>query len=338
MWRVTVSSPTGRGAEPQRLAALGENNARPAISRDGRRLAFAHFFLRSSIWRVAARTDPIREGTKHSTPVTDAKLLVASTRNDDSPQFSPDGKRIAFVSTRSGHFEIWVCDADGSNAVQLTSFNGVGVTTPRWSPDGTRIAFDSDEAGSIDIWVVGANGGKPQRMTTNPANDGDPSWSHDGHWIYFDSERTGRVQMFKIPSSGGEAVQLTKDGGVAPLESADGKFLFFASPDPESKAGGASRLWQVPVNGGEASKVIEDLRSYIDLAVVDGGAYFIPKRSAGSGSSIQFLSFATNHISTIATLEKPLGMGLAVSPDGKWILYSQVEESGSELMLVENFH
>lgn len=143
--------------------------------------------------------------------------------------------------------------------------------------------------------------------------------------------------MFKIPSSGGEAVQVTNDGGVAPLESPDG-FFFFASPDPESKAGGATSLWKAPINGGEASKVVEDLRSYIDLALVDGGVYFIPKRSAGSGSSIQFLSFATNHISTIATFENPLGTGLAVSPDGKWILYSQVEESGSALMLVENFH
>src|SRR6266480_5707461 len=78
----------------------------------------------------------------------------------DEAQFSPDGRRIAFVSLRSGNPEIWVCNSDGSNAVQLTSFGGPFVTTPRWSPDGERIAFDSNAAGEFDIHVVGANGGK----------------------------------------------------------------------------------------------------------------------------------------------------------------------------------
>jgi eukaryotic-like serine/threonine-protein kinase len=338
LWRVSAQSPPGRKAEPQRLAIPGENNTRPAISRDGHRLAFGRGFSRSSIWLGAAPNDGTSRGTRHPATITDAKLLLASTRSDDSPQFSPDGKRIAFASTRSGSFEIWTCEADGSNPVQLTFLNGAGIpTTPRWSPDGTRISFDSDAAGNFDVWVVNANGGKPQRMTTDPTNDGDPSWAHDGHWIYFDSGRTGRVQMFKIPSSGGEAIQLSQDGGVAPLESSDGKFIFFASPDAESKAGGATSLWKMPIHGGQATKIIEHLRSYIDLAIVDSGVYFIPTRSAGSGSSIQFLSFATNQIRTIATFDKPLGAGLAVSPDGKWMLYSQVE-AGSELMLVDNFH
>src|ERR1700737_4418539 len=79
------------------------------------------------------------------------------------------------MSDRSGNLEIWVCDSDGSNALQLTSFGGPQATTPRWSPDGGRIAFDSDAEGEYDIWVIGANGGKPQRMTTHPANDGNPS-------------------------------------------------------------------------------------------------------------------------------------------------------------------
>ena len=259
------------------------------------------------------------------------KLLLASTRNDDSPQFSPNGKRIAFASGRSGHSEIWVCDNDGLNAMQLTSFNGPDITTPRWSADGTRIAFDSNAAGGFDIWVIGANGGKPQQMTTDPANDGNPSWSQDGRWIYFDSTRTGQQQVWKISSYGGEAGQVTKDGGWAPLESADGKFLYY------TKGLSDTNLWKEPVEGGQASKVLDGLSAYINLAIVDSGVYFIPMRNAPGRASIQFLSFATNNISNIATFERPLGDGLAVSPDGKWILYTQVEQSGSELMLVENF-
>ena len=58
-------------------------------------------------------------------------------------------------------------------------------------------------------------------------NDGNPSWSRDERWIYFDSARTGEQQVWKIPANGGEAIQLTQDGGFAPLESPDGKFLHY---------------------------------------------------------------------------------------------------------------
>ena len=64
-------------------------------------------------------------------------------------------------------------------------------------------------------------------MTTDPANDGNPSWSRDGRWIYFDSARTGEQQVWKIPADGGDAIQVTRDGGFAPLESPDGKFIYY---------------------------------------------------------------------------------------------------------------
>ena len=239
------------------------------------------------------------------------------------------------MSARSGHPEIWMCDENGSNAVQLTFFGGPEVTTPRWSPDGERIAFDSNAAGEYDIWVVAATGGKPQRMTTHPANDGNPSWSHDGRWIYFDSARVGEQQVFKIPANGGEAIQVTRDGGFAPLESPDGKLLYYV------KALQATDLWKVSVEGGQTTKVLEGLSTYLNVAIVDSGVYFVPVRERGRGSSLQFLSFATNKIKPVASFEKPLDFGsaggLAVSPDGKWVLYTQAEQSGSELMLVENF-
>ena len=64
--------------------------------------------------------------------------------------------------------------------------------------------------------MINASGGKPQRISTDPANDGDPSWSGDGRWIYFDSGRTGEQQVWKIPEAGGDAIQVTQDGGFAP--------------------------------------------------------------------------------------------------------------------------
>jgi Tol biopolymer transport system component len=327
LWRISVFGHAAGRAEPQRLPSVGNDASEPAISRSGHRLAYVHPLSHNSIWRMAA---PSLEGKKLR-PLNQPAPLISSTRDDESPQFSPDGKKIAFQSIRSGSLEVWVCDADGSNAVQLTSFGGPDVSTPRWSPDGGRIAFDSNAPGEWDIYVVGANGGKPQRMTTDPANDGNPSWSPDGRWIFFDSARAGEQQVWKMSANGGEAVQVTKDGGFAPLESPDGKFLYY------TKALDSTSLWKIPIEGGEASRVLDGLSSYQNVAIVNSGLYFVPPRNTAGDSSIQFLSFATSNISNLATFEKSPVWGLTASPDGKWILYCLEQQSGSELMLVENF-
>ena len=186
------------------------------------------------------------------------------------------------MSDRSGFLEIWSCDSDGSNLQQLTSFGGPNVTTPRWSPDGTQIAFDSDAGGQYDIWVIDAAGGKPRRMTNHPANDGNPSWSGDGRWIYFDSARTGQQQVWKMPASGGDPVQVTFDGGFAPVESPDGKFLYYFKDLMDTD------VWRIPTDGGQASKVLERVSEYRDLVVLEGGLLFVSGRNT---SSLQFLSF-----------------------------------------------
>jgi eukaryotic-like serine/threonine-protein kinase len=141
--------------------------------------------------------------------------------------------------------------------------------------------------------------------------------------------------VWKIPADGGEAIQVTWDGGFAPLESADGKFLY------HTKALEDTSLWRTPVEGGQATKVLEGLSNYLNLAIVDEGIYFVPQQGIPS-YSIQFLNLGTKQIRRIANLEKPLYLGvnvggLAYSPDGRWILYTQVDRAGAELRLVENF-
>ena len=103
-------------------------------------------------------------------PRSSPSQLIASTRHEGGPQFSPDGARIAFHSDRTGSFEIWVCDAVGSNLVQLTSFGGPLVGTPRWSPDGRRLAFDvSCETDTSDIHVIDRRRRSPDdSVTTEP--------------------------------------------------------------------------------------------------------------------------------------------------------------------------
>jgi Tol biopolymer transport system component len=89
------------------------------------------------------------------------------------------------------------------------------------------------------------------------------------------------------------------------------------------------------LGGGQAAKVLEGLSSYLNLAIVDKGIYFVPQNWV----SIQFLDLQTNQIRRVASFERSIDGGIAFSPDGQWILYtpSRDDQAGAELRLVENF-
>jgi Tol biopolymer transport system component/predicted Ser/Thr protein kinase len=319
LWRMPASG----SVKPQRVASIGEVGSDPALSRQGHRLAYTHALGDENIWRVE-----VGPPGKASPPTS----FISSTRVDASPEYSPNGKRIAFASGRSSggyEIEIWLCNSDGSGTQQLTTM-GAGSGFPRWSPDGERIAFDSNVDGQFEVYVISANGGRPQRLTSDPSTDAVPSWSGDGKWIYFASEHSGEYQVWKMPSSGGKAVQVTRRGGMMAFESPDGKSVYYTKRD------GSSSLWKVPVGGGEETEVVASVarRSF---AVVDKGIYFISVPSSSSDCLIQFLSFASGKIKPVAITGKSWPFSFTVSPDEQSFLYSQVDLLGSDLMLVENF-
>ena len=159
LWRVPAS---GAG-EPEQLPFSGGEAYCPAISRTGNRLAYQRGVFDPNIWRLSLSGPGVATGPP--------ARFIASTREDVAAQYSPDGKRIAFESDRSGVHGIWVSDADGSNAVELFSRAGASCGTARWSPDGQRIAFDFNPEGNFDIYVIRASGGKPIRLTTDSADD-----------------------------------------------------------------------------------------------------------------------------------------------------------------------
>jgi Tol biopolymer transport system component len=262
--------------------------------------------------------------------------IIASTREDHSPKFSPDGKRIVFASDREGYPEIWVAASDGSGPSQLTTLKSPRSGSPRWSPDGTRIVFDSLASGNSDIWMVGSEGGSPKQLTTEPSNDARPSFSRDGHWIYFRSDRSGSQQIWKIPSSAPfrPAAQLTHNGGFDAEEAPDGKLLYYT----KSQGGG---LWSMPVEGGEGMLVLKQVRAGL-WALAENGIYYVDvaARSPDGVTPLMWFSFATHKLVQAGAAGKPVvtdAATLSVTSDGRRIAWAQVDRWQSELMLIENF-
>ena len=207
------------GGNQQNLTNHPEDEKAPAWSPDGKRIAFVsdrdrlldiHGFPTSEIYVMDADGE-------------NPQNLTNNPADDWSPSWSPDGKRIVFMSYRDGHFigdfeeitsEIYVMDADGGNQQRLTE-NRKNDWSPSWSPDGTRIVFSSDRKGdwvNYEIYVMDADGGNLQRLTENRNNDWSPSWSPDGKRIAFSSDRKGDFESFEIyvmDADGGNQQNLT---------------------------------------------------------------------------------------------------------------------------------
>ncbi len=160
-----------------------------------------------------------------------------------------------------------------------------------------------------------------------------PSWSRDGHWIYYASDRTGSWNVWKTPSIGGPAVQVTHQGGFAAFESPDGQFLYYA------KGLTVPGLWRIPSNGGQEIEIISSLEAgyWGYWAVVDNGIYHLDTTSE---PKMAFFDFTAHRDTQVFNLENRPARevpGLAVSPDKRTILYTQLDASSSDIILVENF-
>jgi Tol biopolymer transport system component/DNA-binding winged helix-turn-helix (wHTH) protein len=320
LWRISAS-----GGTPQPVPGVGVGAVLPSISAKGNQLVYQQVVSNDNIWRVDLRDEKHRQGP--------AAVVISEKGEKGRPHFSPDGKRIAFESDRLGYPEIWACDSDGSNCGQMTSLRGTAGAA-RWSPDGHHIAFEFRPKEHSEVYLLEVGGGRPRLLATLPgADNGGPNWSRDGKWIYFYSDRGGGpFQLWKIQLNGGLPVQVTRNGGVFGTESADERFLYYSKLDVPG-------IWKMPLQGGEETRVLDQPAGddWYNWALGRNGIYFIRRVNTQPHATVQFFEFATQKIIPIWTLEKPDRPGLAVSADGRSILYVQNEFTQSNIMLVRNF-
>jgi Tol biopolymer transport system component/DNA-binding winged helix-turn-helix (wHTH) protein len=311
-----VRIPVGGGAaEPLPF----EDATDLSVAQGGHRLVFTHAVQRTAIFRLPGPGNSDAIGK-----------LIASSRYNGAPKYSPDGQRIVFMSDRTGIDELWLTDAEGQNARQLTSFGRATLGSPRWSPDSRRIAFDSTADGKANIYVIDAEGGVPRRITSGGSSNVRPSWSHDGASVYFGSNRSGAWEIWKSSLEGLATVQVTHGGGREAVEDRAGQFLYY------TKAAPAPGVWRVPVPGG-AAELLCDEGVQGGWAIGQRGLYYLDAKN-----ELALRDFSTRGRIAIPAPGLRLGTGsgglLGIAPDDRWILVTALVGSESDLFMVEDFH
>ncbi len=309
------------------LIPVGKNSAQPEVPAhrkrgEGSQIGSAHDSAGNGELRATElpRIRPVSE-QKSASPML--RTVVADDSGNAGPQFSPDGKRIAYMSTRTGPWQIWVSDTNGSNPRQVSFTESAG--TPRWSPDGHSIAFDAPYDNQTRIFVIKVDGNQQAKPIVRGLV---PSFSRDGKWVYFASDQTGDWQVWKVPVSGGREVQLTTKGGFAALESADGYVYYSKSRYPQPE------ICRVPVQGGTEACVLQHLRprTWASWAVTSEGILFVEDLPNGH-PTLSLYDPAKRQVRDLVSLRSaPFWVG--ATADGKRAIMNDADER--QISMVDN--
>ena len=316
---------------------FGSDAYNVATARHSNRLVYESFTEDTNLWRV-----PGPAASSRGAP----ERLIASTQAELLPRYSPDGSRIAFVSGRTGGWEVWVAGEDGSGPRRLTEWGYAAY--PDWSPDGRLIAFSSgryavgrgeqavDEVGfdPDEAFSVEASGGVPRMISDGDRGAKAPSWSADGRYVFFTrgNHDCGSEELWRRHVDTGEETPLSVCAW-RPLASSDGRVYFF-----DKAARGISSV--AAVGGDERLELAigADCHTLTNAWTVwESNLVYVDCRDR----AIKMLDLESRQTTELAApLEKEQlfeNLSLDVSPDGQWILFSRIDRAGSDLILIEPF-
>ena len=183
----------------------------------------------------------VKRGNRYELQISDydgagAETALASFEPIISPVWSPDGKRLAYVSFENKKPVVYVHSLlDGKRRV-IANFKGSN-SAPAWTPDGNRLAVVLSREGGSQMFMINADGSGVRRLATSASIDTEPRFSPDGQWIYFTSDRGGTPQLYRMPAAGGEPQRITFEGSynVSPRISPDGKTIAYITRNSAGK-------------------------------------------------------------------------------------------------------
>ena len=318
------------GSEPKRLPGTVTSVTSGALSPDGRQMVMVRNKFLVPLYRVEAFSTSARR--------SEPQKCLDVLGEVYSPRISPDGNRIAVSAYRGGFWGIWVWNISMTDGHPVFNSEGDTVGSPVWSPDGKWLAFDARSANTAgEIWLASASGGEPKIVVDRPAGNFTPCFDPTSQWIYFTSNRTGTLQLFRAPATGGSATQVTKGGGFRCQFSEDGRYVYYL----KTRSGG--EIWRLELASGQEELVAPTMKSS-NWKVMRDGIYLLrsgadsQRGTAPRIAEAFFYRFATKRIEDLHfRTAKPIpSIGIEVSPDGKWLYYSQVDSWENDLYLVEN--
>ena len=290
----------------------------PSFSADGRRMVFQQSTSDENIWHAPLD----RPG--HAGP---PKQWIASTFRDTVPRYSASGEQILFASGRTGKgLRPWIADRHGRNP-QILPLNGTFYGSPNWSPDAGRIAFDALVGNSAQIMAVSAMGGTPRQLTSDQSENIVPSWSHDSQWIYYCSNRSGRQEIWRVRPDGGASEQVTRDGGFDSQETRDGRYFYYSRGISQPTV-----VWRRTPDGAE-ELMVPEVRGRVWVAGSEG-IYFMKAKD------LLYMDLASRKTVKVFTFPKGVNSNVRImdlSPDGRELLWSQVDSTSSDIALVDHF-
>jgi Tol biopolymer transport system component/DNA-binding winged helix-turn-helix (wHTH) protein len=321
VWKLEY--PPGRAQRLQPTALYGDFLLQISLARRAPVLVYSMIQHALAIWRL----DLQAKGA-----ATDRwTRLIASSGQDASPQYSPRGDKISFRSDRSGQEQLWVCDNDGGNPVQVTR-GTVRPSVARWSPDGQAFVFNDARTREIFVARLAANG----RWTVRPsgAKGVHPVYSPDARWIYAGTDDA----IVRIPADGGRPSPVANMGGISLGISADGNEIYFVR-EPSG-----TDLWRVKTATGRTEKVLQGLVPYCSScwALAAGGIYYLGSKEGWFDKQVlryhDFTAGADKDVVDYPEALSPIGSGpFSLSPDGRYLLCVRVHPSNANIFRVEPF-
>jgi Tol biopolymer transport system component len=315
LWRISLDDRV-----PQLVSAGIGDKAQLAAAREGKLVAYVDVSQDRDIWEC-----DISPGKAASRP----RRLIASSRRELTASYSPDGNRIVLVSERSGSSQIWVCNADGTNMAQLTSYVDTVLQRPSWSPDGRTIAYTAVMDAQSRLCLIDVATRKTRVLTPEGPHELAPTWSRDGQWIYVSVQNEEYWSVRKRSFSSGESVPVTDNLAFGAVESPDASRVYYSRVEDDKV-----KILSVPVDGGPEQLLLhKPIEGFLGWDIRAEGFYYSFRHGPGAVEySLALRDLDTGREEILLTVSSRAGFRCDVSPDGKKVIFERAMQVESDII------